>query len=217
MQTEISRVNAGKHGVKLLEKSRGRFVNRCRGLTGLFTLLIGVLIASQEVLADPVEVINPSFELPALSQGGYTSGVVDGWETTITTGVLYPQDTQFTLPLPDGNQVAYANYDSGSLAQTLSATLQSNTTYTLTVYVGKRLDCCYPILYSVELYAGSVLLGSENSQDPVPGSFAISTVTFTSGDADPLEGSPLRIVLSGLSPGQSQVGFDNVSLDATAF
>jgi hypothetical protein len=216
MLTQITTVNAGEHGVKQQLEKRRSFVNRCRALSCLFPPLIGfALTASHEVMADPVEVINPSFELPALSEGGFTSGVVDGWETTPPTGVFYPQTFQFTLPLPDGNQVGYANFDTGQLAQTLSATLQSNTTYTLTVYVGKRLDCCYPNPYSVELYAGSALLGSENSQDPAPGDFAVSTITFTSSDSDPLEGSPLRIVLK--SVGTGQVGFDNVSLDATAF
>ena len=181
-----------------------------------FLFCIGWLVATgTTVLADPVEVINPSFESPVLKPGGFVIGLADGWVVTGTSGVIYPVDFEFNLPVPDGNQVAFANYDTGQLAQTLDATLLSNTTYTLTVYVGKRLDCCSPGTYIVALYADTELLGYESSQDPSPGDFAVSTVSFTSGDPDPLEGLPLQIVLYATGLGQSQVAFDNVSLDAT--
>jgi len=171
--------------------------------------------AGTTALADPVDVGNPSFESPELSPGGYTNGSFDSWDATETAGVFYPAPYQFNLPLPDGNQIGFANSFS-QLAQPLSATLQSNTTYTLTVYVGRRVDCCNPSTYSVELYAGIELLGSESSQDPAPGDFAISTVIFTSGDPDPLEGEPLQIVLrSTQQDGGSQIAFDLVTLDAT--
>lgn len=177
--------------------------------------IVGFLATGTQVWADPVEVLNPSFESPALMPGGFI-GLADGWQVTGTAGVFYPEGSQFTLPLPDGNQIGYADFTDGQLAQTLAATLQSNTTYTLIVYVGKRLDCCTtPYSYSVELYAGKALLGSENSQDPAPGDFSVSTVTFTSSASDPLEGKPLTIVLNSLASGLTQVGFDNVSLDAT--
>jgi hypothetical protein len=189
-------------------------MRRKRFTIELFALCLAWLVAAgTTVLAAPVEVLNPSFESPILTPGGFIIGAFDGWETTATAGVLYPVETYFNLPVPDGNQVGFANYDVGQLAQTLSATLQSNTTYTLTVYVGKRLDCCNPSTYSVELYAGTELLGSESSQDPAAGDFAVSTVTFTSGDPDPLEGLPLQIVFKSTT--QGQVAFDNVSLDAT--
>ena len=171
--------------------------------------------AGTTAFADPVDVGNPSFESPVLSPGGYIIGSFDSWDATGTAGVFYPASYQFNLPLPDGNQIGFAN-NTSQLAQTLSATLQSNTIYTLTVYVGKRLDCCNDGTYSVELYAGNELLGSENSQDPAPGDFAISTVTFTSDNPDPLEGEPLQIVLRATQPvGGFQIAFDSVNLDAT--
>ena len=76
-------------------------------------------------------------------------------------------------------------------------------------------DLANPSTYSVELYAGTELLGSESSQDPTPGDFAISTVIFTSGDPDPLEGEPLQIVLRSTQQEGSQIAFDLVTLDAT--
>jgi len=182
---------------------------------GLFLIFFGWLFATgTTVLADPVDVGNPSFESPVLQQGGYIIGSFDSWDAIATAGVFYPAPFQFNLPLPDGNQIGIANDSAGQLSQTLSATLLSNTIYTLTVYVGRRLDCCNPSSYSVELYAGGVLIGSDNSQDPAPGDFALSTVIYTSGDPDPLEGLPLQIVLNSTGP-VGQIAFDSVALDAT--
>jgi len=182
---------------------------------GAFLVFFGWLgAAGTTALADPVDVGNPSFESPELSPGAYIIGSFDSWDATDTAGVFYPAPFQFNWPLPDGNQIGFAN-GASLLTQTLSATLQSNTTYTLTVYVGRRADCCNPSTYSVELYAGTELLGSESSQDPAPGDFAISTVIFTSGDPDPLEGEPLQIVLRSTQQEGSQIAFDLVTLDAT--
>src|ERR1700687_4918821 len=103
MPTEITTVKVERDGVKKLGEARRIVANRCRGLRCLFATLIGVVISGQEVVADPIEVTNPSFELPALALGEFTSEVVDGWEATTRAGVLYPQDVQFTLPLPAGN------------------------------------------------------------------------------------------------------------------
>jgi len=174
---------------------------------------VSALLTASPGAADPIDIVNPSFESPELSPGAFTIGDFDGWSTVDIAGVFYPVSFEFNLPLPDGNQVGYANFGTGQLSQTLSATLQSNTTYTLTVYVGSRLDCCNPNPYSVSLYAGDQLLDSESSQQPDPGDFALSTITFTSDDGDPREGLPLQIVLNSFGTGQT--AFDNVSLDAT--
>jgi hypothetical protein len=136
------------------------------------------------------------------------NGTIPGWRIAGgPSGVFHPGSSQFALPLPDGIQTAFS--DGGTIFQTLSETLKPNTTYRLTVYVGRRLDFSFAG-YAVALYAGSDLLGSENSQNPAPGRFAASVVTFTSEDADSREGQPLRIVLTSNGP---QVNFDKVTLD----
>jgi hypothetical protein len=175
--------------------------------------------------AVPLTVQNFSFESPAhpLSAGcfplagpdcSFSVGIVDAWIVgTDGVGVFHPGVAAgnyfFDLPLPDGSQTAYSN--GGGLSQQLSDTLQNNTTYTLSVEVGKRHDIAWSA-YSVALYAGSTLLGVESSLDPLAGTFDTSVVTYASLASDPLAGEALRIVLFGAGP---QVNFDNVRLDAT--
>ena len=163
--------------------------------------------------ADPVNVKNPSFELPSLTPGAFNIGVIQDWITTGFTGVFYPIVPGHFDYVTDGVQVAYSN--GGSLSQVLEATLQPNTTYTLNVDIGKRADCCnVPFSYSVQLWAGSVLLSSDtNSVNPDPGSFITVTVTYTASDSDPALGQPLQLILS--AEGSSQTAFDNVLLDAS--
>jgi len=61
---------------------------------------------------------------------------------------------QSPLPAAEGQTVAYLN--SGTLSQTLSATLQASTAYTLQVDVGRRLDNLYPSTPpTAQLYAAA--------------------------------------------------------------
>jgi len=86
------------------------------------------------------------------------------------------------------------------------------------------VDVGNPSFESPELSPGAYIIGSFDSWDatdtagvfyPAPGDFAISTVIFTSGDPDPLEGEPLQIVLRSTQQEGSQIAFDLVTLDAT--
>ena len=83
--------------------------------------------------------------------------------------------------------------------------------------LGQRLDLTLPD-YNVELLAGNTTIASNNSVIPDPGTFAPISATYTSAANDPLLGELLTIRLS--SPGgnpvfSEQIGFDNVSLDAS--
>ena len=58
--------------------------------------------------------------------------------------------------------------------------LEANTTYTLMVDVGKRLD--FPLSsYSAELLAGGVTLATSSSLNPAAGTFLTDTIFFESG------------------------------------
>jgi hypothetical protein len=60
------------------------------------------------------------------------------------------------------------SYDTGSILQTLGATVQANTTYILTLSIGARAD--YPFTgYLAALMAGNVILASRNAATPVGG------------------------------------------------
>ena len=177
-----------------------------------FAVLLFGVIAPASTQAVPLTVLNPSFESPALDVGVYTVGTAAGWTVTSDAGVWNPDPLfWFSSPVPGGDQVAWSN--GGTFSQTLSATLQSDTSYTLTVAVGAQLYAPFAG-YQVALYAGSTLLGSESSLSPAPGTFLTSTLIFTSASSDPSAGQPLRIELSSSSGFQTD--FDTVSLDAAA-
>jgi RHS repeat-associated protein len=99
---------------------------------------------------------------------------------------------------------------SGQISQTLSGiSLQPNTTYTLSVGVGHRLDG-YVTNYSISLQAGSTVLATySGSNGSIPaGTIATETVTYSTGSSVP--SGNLTIVLSAAG---SQGDFDNVQLN----
>jgi hypothetical protein len=104
--------------------------------------------------------------------------------------------------------------DNGSLVQTLGASLQPNTTYTLFFSVCARAD--YPFAgYSVELLAGSTTLASDSSLAPRSGTFVTGRIVYSSSSANPAPlGEALGIRLTGNGRG-AQADFDKISLDAT--
>ncbi len=122
------------------------------------------------------------------------------------------------------------------LSQTLGATLLANTQYTLQIDIGNiasgtSMDgsdfnlAGFPG-YRVDLLAGATVLASDNNTlagSIAEGTFALSTVIFTTGAAHTNLGQNLGIRLVNLNvtdpsaPGADlEVDFDNVRLDATA-
>ncbi len=196
---------------------------------GLNTLKIALisscLIAAipTQVKAASINILNHSFEGPEapLSRFGEFAiggGNINHWIASSTTGVFNPSksdanttfDAYYNEPVPDGVQVAWSN--GGNIFQQLSATLQSNTEYTLGVYVGQRNRSGF-VGYNIELLAGNTVIASNNSITPAPGTFSLVNVHYTSSNNDRLIGQSLGIRLS--SDG-IQTNFDNVTLEATA-
>lgn len=172
------------------------------------------LVLSGAAWADGIAIQNASFEVhnpftnPCLGTGcAYNFGPIPGWTGG---GSFQPSSVYLNLPLPDGNVVAYSN--GGSISQTLGVSLLPNSTYTLSVFVGDRLDN-ENTSYSLSLLAGSTTLctfGGLNSAI-TPGTFADETCTYHSGASVPT--GDLSIVLTSAG---TQTDFDNVSLDVAS-
>jgi len=184
-------------------------------IISILTLSVGLL--TMPAMADGVAIQNASFEttnpLTSTCAGAgcaFNFGPIPGWTITGVGGSFEPSSTFLNLPLPDGNIVAFSN--GGTISQTLTSSLLADTTYTLSVFIGNRLDGLNST-YTIALDAGSTQLcsfsGSSATVTP-KGGFADETCTFNSGSTFPT--GLLSIILSAGGP---QVDFDNVSLSAT--
>ena len=147
----------------------------------------------------------------------------------------------FSDGAPEGERVgiAFNFFGSGGggeygLRQTLSATLQAHTSYTLQVLVGNIASGTafdgtpYDLSgfpgYRIDLMAGSEVLDFDDDtiSGGIPeGEFALRTVTFTTGATHDLLGENLAIRLVNLNTidlaheeSDLEVDFDNVSLTA---
>jgi len=177
-----------------------------------------------------ITVNNPSFEADTVPPGPSSVVCATGW--SCPNGGAATETRASTIltffnagVIPDGVNAAYVNSLGTSVAslpyfiQTLAATVQADTTYTLTVFVGHDLvDGADP--YRVSLEANSVVLASDSSLNPAAGTFQLDTITFDSG-ANPAQlGQPLSIRLAGLGLASGfsieTVWFDNVQLNATS-
>jgi hypothetical protein len=184
----------------------------------LSLLVLGCI--SAPVWADSITVQNASFEttntldlLCGVANCAFNVGQIPSWTVTGKGGSWQTASAYYNLPLPDGSIIAWS--DGGTISQTLTGhSLIPNTTYTLSVDVGHRLDLGGGLTsnYSIALYAGTTLLNSfsGNNGDIPAGKFADETVTYTSG-AEVASGD-LRIVLTS---GGIQTGFDDVQLTDT--
>ncbi|MFZ9938005.1 MAG: hypothetical protein ACO3JG_13260 [Luteolibacter sp.] len=174
---------------------------------------VSLAIASAAWAAAPVSIPNASFDESSASPPAGWTKINGGAATWAATTTQYNP-----LTLVDGANVAsvYRGAAGDGLSQVLTATLQADATYTLTVKVGDPADEAFDG-YTIQLLAnGSVLAQDDNTQTPANGDFATATVTYAyqAGDAA-LVGQPLeiRLLSKGLSSGD--VNFDKVQLSAT--
>jgi hypothetical protein len=169
--------------------------------------------------ATPITVNNPSFEALVLTcapgPGCFALGNVPDWVVTGQASTFKPSTGpagEFTS-IPDGINVAAIGDPAGpgSISQTLTATVQANTLYTLEVSVGRRADATFSP-YTIALEAGGAVLVSDSSLRPPAGSFLTDTITFSSGPNPPTLGQSLGIQLSATT---EQADFDEVLLNAS--
>jgi len=213
--------------------------------TGFLTL-IAIAVPLFSANAVSITVTNHSFELPVIPAGSFaTTAAPPGWSVygnginfgNRTIGVLHPNTTTlYVEPVPAGsnvgviflmdnpnNQTQFASIEAG-MRQTLAASLQSLTRYTLTVEVGNIAnDVNAPFQfagfpnYRIDLLAGTNVIASDNNTLlPGEGRFLTSTVNATTTNNHSFAGQPLgiRLVNRNNAPG-IEVNFDNVRLDAS--
>lgn len=183
-------------------------------------------------MAAPVIILNASFESQVLAEDAFTNNVLTDWSDTPACtpncfGAYNPGVGNASFPsgvVPNGNNTAYMVSPGGvPLTQTLGATLQANTIYTLRVAVGNPLD--RPNVGSFGFQLG--LVGSAQNvidftdllSNVTDGGFVeYSASTFVS-NGNPDIGSTMVLRLIGTNnagPGTPYVAFDNVRLDAEA-
>ncbi len=194
---------------------------RCRLSIGVHSrrsvaLILVALSVTASATADMIPVLNPSFDDQVFASPGDYTGFITDWVTSGNAGVLWPTAAEFPAGAPEGRNVAGAGEITtpGSISQILSTTLEADTTYTLKVDVGERLDYPFFASYTVALIANGITLASDSSLRPSPGAFLTDVIQYSSG-ADPSQlGQNLEILLS--SPAGGQASFDDIRLDASA-
>ena len=201
-------------------------------------VLLAALLTATAADTAPIPVTNHSFESPATPPNSFvTNAPPTGWTAygdsldfgNRTIGVLNPTTTALYLdPVPDGSNVGVTFLmpqmnDEAGLQQTLAATLETSTQYTLTVEVGNLANDGTPFPfegfpgYRIDLLAGTTVIASDDdSLAPDEGRFLTSVVQVTTGATHPNAGEPLTIRLVNLDAAAGlEVNFDDVRLDAT--
>lgn len=178
-------------------------------------LALGIASA-QETTTISIPILNPALDMDVLTcSPGYScyQAGITGWVIGPNTGSQKCSTTQYPNAPAGGLTVAAIGNtgSTGSMLQTLGATVQPNTTYILTLAVGARAD--YPFTgYLASLLAGNVTLASGNRSTPVGGTFVPEVVSYSSGANPPQLGQPLQILITSL--GDGQVDIRNVALTA---
>lgn len=175
-----------------------------------FALLI--ILCSSAAMADSVAIQNSSFEIsnPMTSCGAgcaFNDGPIPDWTVTGGQSGSAMLGAYYTTAMPDGTTVAYSN--GSTISQTLTGVeLLPDSTYTLSVFVGDRLDN-ETSDFSFSLDAGSTVLAtfSGSNGSITPGTFQQEFLTYTTGDT--VDAGDLSILLSSNG---IQTDFDDVQL-----
>jgi hypothetical protein len=182
--------------------------------------LIAALIYALPACALDIPITNAGFEqvvLPCAPGPACFARDVAAWTGTGQFSTFKPSTGPggiFPGGLPEGMNVGAVGNEVGvgSLVQTLTATLQPNTTYTLVFSVGSRSDYVFTG-YTIDLLAGSTTLASDSSLSPPTGTFVTGRIVYSSVANPTLLGQRLAIRLT--SRGAGSADFDKLSLDAT--
>jgi len=211
---------------------------------GILALGLGLAGASAANAAS-VTINNSSFETPSLttdgsnSDSGSGSGVLSGWNYVAMNGASFesfgienPLATAYTgasgsgTPSgANGTNVVYLNNNNTGLSTSIFqdvGLLQTNTTYTLTVAIGQRLDRVNGSVQvgllngasgATDIWTAGTLLNSTTGVSSVVGTFQDFQVTFTTGAT---VSNDLYVAARYVGDGKAQGSLDNVRLDATA-
>ena len=183
-----------------------------------------------------IPVLNPSFQSNVVGENGsfyFTSNWTiatygPNWgQATWNPGGFFTDDVGNGTPLGADQSQIFTIYggdptSGGRIHQDTTTPLTANTTYTLTVAVGRRLDG-NAANWGIDLMTTSQTLGSQylarltgTYTDLTTGRFVDKVVTFTPTAGHPNLGQNLRVHLwlQGIDGTHTSVGFDNVRLDA---
>ncbi|MGB7157896.1 MAG: fibronectin type III domain-containing protein [Tepidisphaeraceae bacterium] len=182
-----------------------------------------------------IPITNHSFENPSLSDG-QTSSPVPGWTYSVSSGftgeafVLNPTSAQLSAEATDGSNVLRMRspdlgWDLGAtavqLSQTLTSTLQPETTYTLKSIIGFPVDHLADPAVSVILVAGGEVLvwGYAEFMFEDLGLQYEHSGSYTSPASHAQLGQPLEVRIRVAAGPTYTIGgdatIDNVRLDAT--
>jgi hypothetical protein len=167
-------------------------------------ILAGASIGS----AQSIFIQNHDFEEPVQAPGGFTLGSVPGWSAPSggNWGVFRPTVPTWGYVAPSGQQLLYSN--GPMIQQTLAVTAAAGQRYALAVRVVNRPTFGNPN-YSIELWAGTTLLGvDDGTLSPPVGGALTSLIVVDVAPGSPAVGQPFIIRLEG----PSQVNFDDVRL-----
>lgn len=179
-------------------------------------------VSAQLEVPGGVIVTNASFELPALAAAGTdVAATPTGWTATnVNRRHLWDNGTRFTVPAPDGNQVASVR-GGNRFSQVLTETLAAGNAYVLEVAAGQRLDEGVPTFFETYLTGGTgtgtqrlALSRSDWDLDTAdlaaPGTFGEARAIYTVLPGDPNIGSPLGLILRTSGAGTAGTTFDDV-------
>jgi len=180
-------------------------------LTAAVAALIVALLWATPGQAQMVKipVVNPSFTQDTLNcspGSGCNQYGISAWVTGPQTFILKAGQSQYPSAPPGGLYLAALGTSSatGSIFQQLSATVQANTTYTVKITVGARLDDIFTG-YEASLLSGGVPLASSNSAIPVSGTFVTDKIVYSSGATPAQLGQPLQIFIKSMGNGQTNI------------
>ena len=190
--------------------------------------------------AEPIFVPNASFESPALPEGAAIIDSVPGWTFSGSgahqTGIYnandagFPGATNGNLPAPAlGPQSAFLHTGGAAgitIRTTPLTTILPNTTYTLTVAIGVRLDFPFapgpaPGFVTIRLWADGQP-GNALSQIDIfvstigRGTFVDFTTSFTTGATGGVIGQGLYPAIRYVHDGNAGVSVDNVRLTCSS-
>jgi hypothetical protein len=193
-------------------------MTRCLAATALTLAAATFFLATPaEAQPVPIGILNPKFDRNTLMcspGGGCTQTGITGWIVGPASYVAKFSTTQYPSAPSTGLYCAALGDSTvtGSIFQTSGATVQANTTYTLTVTVGARADVVFTG-YLASLVAGNDILVSGAKATPVGGNFVTEVISWESGATPTQLGQPLQVLIE--SKGTGQVDISDVVLTST--
>jgi hypothetical protein len=170
-------------------------------------------------LANPILVLNPSFEDPSCGTVAPVTCFPANWTVTVGVGGAFLPASTAWNSIPDGIQVGWSN--SGTLTQNLAVNITPDTIYTLSVWVSQRWTAgsFFP---QIQLFGGSTALLTMNNSNPggaaptqnLDGTYSWVdwSMSWKSPSSGPIIGQNLSI---SLGSDAIQTDFDSVSLTAS--